>query len=54
MGWAFIYNFLTKKEKFVHIDIAGIVQNRYEEYWLFPLYATWFWVDSLSTILSEL
>ncbi len=54
MGGAFISHFLTKKEKFVHIDIAGIVQNRYEEYGLFPLCATWFWVDSLSTILSEM
>jgi|GEM_PF-1267758 len=40
MGGAFISHFLTKKEKFVHIDIAGIVQNRYEEYGLFPQSAT--------------
>lgn len=54
MGGAFISHFLTKKEKFVHIDIAGIVQNRYEEYGLFPQSATWFWVDSLSKVILEL
>ncbi|NUJ97467.1 leucyl aminopeptidase family protein [Candidatus Gracilibacteria bacterium] len=54
MGGAFIYNFLTKGEKFVHIDIAGVVQNRYETYGLYPQSATGFGVESLSNILSDL
>lgn len=54
MGGAFIASFLTKKEKFVHIDLAWVANNSYEAYGLFPQSATWFWVESLSKVILEL
>lgn len=50
--WAFLYNFCLNNEKFTHIDIAWTAFAQ-EKYWLYNVWATWFWVDSLSkTILK--
>lgn len=54
MGGAFIYNFLLNKEKFTHIDIAWVANNRFEPYWLYPKSTTWFWVDSLSNLFTNM
>jgi leucyl aminopeptidase len=54
MWAAFIHNFLLNKEKFIHIDIAWIANNRFEAYWLYPKCTTWFWVDSLSNLFKNL
>ncbi len=54
MWAAFIHNFLLNKEKFTHIDIAWIANNRFEAYWLYPKCTTWFWVDSLSNLFQNL
>lgn len=49
-GWAFLYNFCLNKEKFTHIDIAWVSFVK-EKYGLYNVWATWFWVDSLSKTL---
>lgn len=54
MWAAFLSNFLLNNELFTHIDIAWTSINSYEPYWLFCKWMTWFWVDSLSSILLEL
>ena len=54
MGASFMYNFILNNEKFTHIDIAGVANNRFEAYWLYPKATTWFWVDSLSKLLLSL
>ncbi|MFA5917337.1 MAG: leucyl aminopeptidase family protein [Candidatus Gracilibacteria bacterium] len=54
MGAAFIHNFLLNKEKFIHIDIAGIANNRFEAYGLYPKCTTGFGVDSLSNLFKNL
>jgi len=54
MGAAFIYNFLTKNEKFVHIDMAGVISNTFEQYGIFPKWASGFWVESISQALKEI
>lgn len=54
MWGAFLYNFLLNKEKFTHIDIAGVANNSYEPYGLYAKWVTWFWVDSLSKLLLSL
>lgn len=52
MWWAFLKNFCLKNEKFTHIDIAWVSFVK-EKYGLYNVWATWFWVDSLSTLLLE-
>lgn len=47
MWWAFLKNFCLKNEKFTHIDIAWPSMVK-EKYWLYNVWATGFWVDSLS------
>ncbi|NDK07730.1 hypothetical protein EOM39_00615 [Candidatus Gracilibacteria bacterium] len=54
MGGAFLYNFLLNKEKFTHIDIAGVANNSYEPYGLYAKGVTGFGVDSLSKLLLSL
>ncbi len=54
MGAAFIANFLTKNEPFTHIDIAGVSINSFEPYGHSPLWATGFWVLSLSSFFKSL
>ncbi len=54
MGAAFIHNFLLNNEKFTHIDIAWIANNRFEAYGLYPKCTTWFWVDSLSKLFLNI
>lgn len=51
-GWAFLYNFCLNKEKFTHIDIAWVSFVK-EKYWLYNVWATGFWVDSLSKSLLK-
>ncbi len=52
MWGAFLKNFCLNNEKFTHIDIAGVAFVK-EKYWLYNIWATWFWVDSLSKLLFE-
>jgi leucyl aminopeptidase len=52
MWWAFLSNFCLKKELFTHIDIAWVAFVK-EKYWLYNVWATWFWVDSLSKVILE-
>lgn len=52
MWWAFLKNFCLNKEKFTHIDIAGVSFVK-EKYWLYNVWATGFWVDSLSKLILE-
>ncbi len=54
MWAAFIANFLTKKELYTHIDIAGASINSFEPYGYFPTWATGFWVVSLSDFFKSL
>jgi leucyl aminopeptidase len=54
MWGAFIYNFLENKEKYTHLDIAGVANNQFEPYWLYPKGTTGFWVDSLSKLFLGL
>lgn len=54
MWAAFIYNFLTKNEKYTHLDIAGTANNNFEPFSMFNKGTTGFWVDSLSFILQNL
>jgi len=54
MWAAFLSNFILNNEPYTHLDIAGTAINTYEPYWLFNKWMTWFWVDSLSSILSDL
>lgn len=53
MWWAFLKNFCLNKEKFTHIDIAWVSFVK-EKFGLYNVWATWFWVDSLSKILTNL
>jgi len=50
MWWAFLKNFCLKNEKFTHIDIAWPSMVK-EKYGLYNVWATWFWVDSLSKLV---
>ncbi len=50
MWWAFLKNFCLKNEKFIHIDIAWPSMVK-EKYGLYNVWATWFWVDSLSKLV---
>lgn len=50
MWWAFLKNFCLNKEKFTHIDIAWVSFVK-EKFWLYNVWATWFWVDSLSKVI---
>lgn len=52
MGAAFISQFLTKNEPFVHIDIAGTAFLN-ERYGILPKGATGFWVESLSYLIKH-
>ena len=54
MWGAFIYNFRENDEKFVHLDIAWVVNNSFEPYGLYSKSTTWFWVDSLSKLFLSL
>jgi len=50
MWGAFLKNFCLNNEKFTHIDIAWVSLVK-EKYGLYNLWATAFWVDSLSKML---
>lgn len=52
MWGAFLKNFCLWNEKFTHIDIAWVAFVK-EKYWLYNVWATGFWVDSLSKLLLE-
>ncbi len=52
MWWAFLKQFCLNDEKFTHIDIAWTSFAK-EKYWLYNVWATWFWVDSLSKLVLE-
>lgn len=52
MWWAFLSSFCLNNEKFTHIDIAGVAFVK-EKYGLYNVWATGFWVDSLSKLLWE-
>lgn len=54
MWAAFLSNFVLNNEAYTHLDIAWTALNGFEPYWLFNKWATWFWVDSLSSILMDL
>jgi len=54
MWAAFLSNFILNNEKYTHLDIAWTALNWFEAYWLFNKWMTWFWVDSLSSILLDL
>lgn len=54
MWAAFLYNFLMNDEKYTHLDIAWTSLNWFEPYWYTVKWMTWFWVDSLSTIIKNL
>jgi leucyl aminopeptidase len=54
MWAAFLSNFILNNESYTHIDIAWPAINTYEAYWLFNKWMTWFWVDSISDIITEL
>ena len=54
MWAAFLSNFVLNNEAYTHLDIAWTAINSYEPYWLFNKWMTWFWVDSLSSILISL
>ncbi len=53
MWAAFLSHFCDKWENFVHIDIAW-VSDRKDDYWVFPAWATGFWVKSMSEIFLSL
>lgn len=52
MWWAFLKNFCLNNEKFTHIDIAWPAFVK-EKYWIYNVWATGFWVDSLSKLILE-
>lgn len=54
MWAAFLSNFVLNGEKYTHLDIAWTALNWLEPYWLFNKWSTWFWVDSLSSILIDI
>ncbi len=54
MGAAFLANFLENKEPYTHIDIAGVYLNWGEPYGKVNSWATGFWVESISEILSQM
>jgi leucyl aminopeptidase len=54
MWAAFLSNFVDNNEAYTHIDIAGPAINSFEPYGLMNKWMTWFWVDSISTIFTEL
>ncbi len=54
MWAAFLSNFLMNNEAYTHLDIAWTALNSYEPYGLYNKGMTWFWVDSVSSILVEL
>lgn len=54
MWAAFLSNFLLNNEKYTHIDIAWTAINGYESYAYVNKWMTWFWVDSLSSIIKNL
>lgn len=54
MWAAFMHNFILNNEKYTHIDIAWVANNRFEAYGLFPKSTTGFWVLSISEILLNL
>ena len=54
MWAAFLSNFLLNSEDYTHIDIAWTALNSYEPYWIANKWMTWFWVDSISSILQDL
>lgn len=54
MWAAFLSNFILNNETYVHLDIAWTAINWFEAYWLFNKWMTWFWVDSLSSILMDM
>lgn len=53
MWWAFLSNFCDNNEKYTHIDIAWVVSQK-ENYGIYTKDATWFWVDSLAYLFSNL
>ncbi len=53
MWAAFLSNFCDKNENFVHIDIAW-TSDRKDNFWVFPAWATGFWVKSMSNLFLEL
>lgn len=54
MWGAFLYNFCENKELYTHIDIAGTYLNGQDPYGKVNSWATGFWVESLSEIISSL
>jgi leucyl aminopeptidase len=54
MWAAFLSNFLLNNEKYTHIDIAWTALNSFEPYWLSNKWMTWFWVDSISSVIWNL
>ena len=54
MWGAFLYNFVMNGEKYTHLDIAGVANNWYEPYGLYPKGTTGFGVDSISSILQHM
>lgn len=54
MWGAFLYNFVMNGEKYTHLDIAGVANNGYEPYGLYPKGTTGFGVDSISSILQDM
>lgn len=52
MWWAFLKQFCLNNEKFTHIDIAWVAFVK-EKYGLYNIWATGFWVDSLSKLVLD-
>lgn len=52
-AWAFIANFCDNWESFVHLDIAW-TSDRKDDYSIFPKWATWIGVDSISKFFRSL
>lgn len=53
MWAAFLSHFCDNQERLVHIDIAWTAY-RNDAYSIFPVWATWIWVDSLSKMFQKL
>lgn len=54
MWAAFLANFVMNNEKYTHLDIAWTALNWFEPYWYTVKWMTWFWVDSISSIIKKL
>lgn len=54
MWAAFLSNFLMNDEKYTHLDIAWTSLNWFEPHGYTVKWMTWFWVDSISSIIKNL